>query len=175
MKIDAGDVTSIRSRHGRRRRLGAAAAALVVAAGVAIAVPASANAATIAACGNAAAPHGLNAAITAANAADGPRTILLLPCTYVITTPADPGDPTGPTGLPEITGQLTIIGAGAVITRSASAPDLRIMHVDAGASLTLKYLTVANGFFAGGHLGAGILVLGTLTLQRSALVHNVSG
>src|SRR5882757_4951924 len=101
MGLNPQNMTSTASRYTWRRRLGAAATALVVAAGVAIAQPASADAATIAACGNAAAPHGLDAAITAANAADGPRTIVLLPCSYVITSPADPNDPNGPTGLPE--------------------------------------------------------------------------
>jgi hypothetical protein len=57
----------------------------------------------------------------------------------------------GANGLPVITGNLTILGGGGTIARSLApgTPPFRLFCVAAGATLTLKDVTVANGLAQG--------------------------
>jgi CSLREA domain-containing protein len=100
------------------------------------------------------------------------------------------GDTTlGPTAL-GVTSNITILGdsnEGITIERSSSAADMRLFYVGAGASLTLKDLTlqggIARGYDGGAALyggtgggaagvGGAIFNRGTLTLDSLTLLNN---
>ena len=88
-------------------------------------------------------------AIEVANSSSGPDTLTLTTgCVYTLTEayPLD-ANTNGPTGLPSITGDLTINGGGATIERSTASntPPFRIFHVSAAGRLTLKDVTLLNG------------------------------
>jgi CSLREA domain-containing protein len=75
--------------------------------------------------------------------------------------------------LPTITvagGALTIDGTGQTVTISGNN-SVRVMQVDADASLTLNNLTIANGI-ATGNSGGGINNVGTLTITNSTFSGN---
>jgi|RhiMetdeSRZDD1v2_1073273.scaffolds.fasta_scaffold56912_5 hypothetical protein len=107
-------------------------------------------------------------AITAANTSGQDTTITLATGTYLLQAPASPF-----TGLPVITGTITITGAGAALTTLARdpAPSLgpfRLFEVGPSGTLTLSGLTLTGGG-AYPMAGGAILTAGTLTL-RDALV-----
>ena len=121
-------------------------------------------------CGNVAA---LIAAINTANANGQNDTINLPACTYVLTKAQNNTD--GPNGLPSITSQITIKGAGAtrtIIERSLGAPPFRLVHVAPSGKLTLQGVTLALGLLTSGS-GGGLFNAGTLTLTRSTVRDNV--
>lgn len=69
-------------------------------------------------------------------------------------------------------GSLSITGASnRVITISGNSTS-RVFHVDPGANLTLRYMTIANG--EGGAVGGGIFNNGNLTLDRSTVRNNTA-
>src|SRR5450759_3475115 len=75
--------------------------------------------------------------------------------------------------LPTITaagGALTMDGTGQTLTISGNNL-VRVMQVDAGASLTPNHLTIANGI-ADSNFGGGIYNLGTLTITNSTFSGN---
>ncbi|MEZ4868660.1 MAG: choice-of-anchor Q domain-containing protein [Caldilineaceae bacterium] len=80
----------------------------------------------------------------------------------------------GSNGLPPITSQITIEGAGFTIARAASAPNFRILLVEASGNLTLNNTTITGGnvgdlsSFGGGILSTG----GTLTISNSTISGN---
>jgi hypothetical protein len=85
-------------------------------------------------------------AINKANANGQDNTINLEAGTYTLM--AVDNDTDGPNGLPSITSNITINGAGADITiieRDTSAPSFRIFHVSATGSLTLNGITIRRG------------------------------
>ncbi len=112
----------------------------------------------------------LGTAITAANAA-GSGALLLSPgCTYSITSPANKSED----GLPQITGDIHIVGSGAVITRDASSTAaFRLFDVASGGKLALDALTVSGGNPTGD--GGGISNAGTLTLHAVQVTKNSTG
>jgi hypothetical protein len=115
-------------------------------------------------CGTAA----LAAAITAANAPGGAVLLLARRCTYTITTPATAG-----TGLPAITGDVTLVGGPATtIRRDASAAAFRVFDVAAGGRLRVVGISILDGSTAG--LGGGIQNAGTLVLRRVTLSGNTA-
>jgi hypothetical protein len=121
-------------------------------------------------CGNVAA---LIAAINTANANGQNDTINSSACTYVLTQVQDNTD--GPTGLPSITSQITIKGAGAtrtIIERSLGAPRFRLAHVAPSGKLTLEGVTLAHGLLTSG-TGGGLFDVGNLVLIRSTIRDNV--
>jgi hypothetical protein len=157
----------IRSSHARSRSLRVLAGSTVVAAGLAVAVPVSAQAATVA-CSS-------TALITAINTANGvlsPSTLVLTPlCTYNLTTVNNTTN--GANGLPVIIRDITFSGDQNLITRSGAAgtPTFRIAQVSGGTGkLTLKNTTLNNGSATGA--GGGILNYGSVTLTGSALTNN---
>ena len=84
----------------------------------------------------------LKSAINAANTSGGTIT---LPSRCRITLAAQDNATDGPTGLPVITGKVTINGNGATIARQAATastpvPAFRLFNVAAGGSLTLNGL-----------------------------------
>ena len=128
----------------------------------------------------------LIADINAANRAGGTNTITLTAPTtspYILTAVDNKTD--GPTGLPVISGgnkadNLTIVGNGDTIERSTASgtPDLRLLDVASGASLTLNNLTLQNGYELGSGSSAeggaifnqGTLVLSAVTVQNNGAV-----
>ena len=122
-------------------------------------------------------------AITAANtdiatggcpAGSGADTIVL-PAGSTQTLTAVNNDTDGPNGLPSITSNLTIIGAGAgqtIIAAADSSSDdgFRLFHVAATGVLNLNGLTITGSSCACD--GGGIFNAGTLTLRDSTVSGN---
>ena len=107
-------------------------------------------------------------------AGSGPDTIELPAGTYTLTLVYDGGS--GGTGLPIVTGTITINGHGAVVTRSSAplTPLFRIMRVAAGGNLTLNDLTASNGAVSSSNSGGGALNNGTLTCNNCILEDNTA-
>jgi hypothetical protein len=118
----------------------------------------------------------LIADINAANAAGGSNTITLAAAkTFTLT--AVNNTEHGPTGLPVIRDNLTIIGNGDTIARKASAHGFRLLDVAVGASLTLENLTLTGGLAEsppGGDADGGAILnnSGTLTLSAVTVTGN---
>ncbi len=171
MRTSAGDGPA----HGRGllpaswvRRLSATAAVLVVAALGSAAVAAPALAATVPCTAS-----DLISAISAANGSGGTVT-LTSGCLYTLTAVNNTTDGGG-VGLPVISGNLTVQGNGATITRSTASgtPVFRIFDVSSSGSLTLSSLTVSNGLANNGQQGGGgIFNHGALTISGSTFTGN---
>jgi hypothetical protein len=114
-------------------------------------------------------------AINKANANGRDNTINLSAGTYTLTS-ADNGNEFGFNGLPSITGNITIRGAGADTTIIDTIEPVefifgfRIFYVADTGSLTLEELTVRGG---GGQLSGGNILNngGTLTIIKSAITN----
>lgn len=89
---------------------------------------------------------------------------LTVNCTYAITAALDPE---AQTGLPDITGNITIVGSGDTIERAAVAR-FRLLHVARGGTLTLSGVTLTRGLVRGSR-GGGVLDEGRLNLTNSTL------
>ncbi len=109
---------------------------------------------------------------TMINAANTAQAVLRLAahCTYSIVTPA-----TANTGLPDITGTVTLAGGpGTTIRRDPSAlTAFRVLNVAAGGTLRVAGISILNGSIAG--LGGGVQNAGTLVLARTTLSGNSAG
>ena len=107
-------------------------------------------------------------------AGSGPDTIELPTGTYTLTLVYDGGS--GGTGLPIVTGTITINGHGAVVTRSSAplTPLFRIMRLAAGGNLTLNDLTASNGAVSSSYSGGGALNNGMLTCNNCILEDNTA-
>lgn len=112
----------------------------------------------------------LAAAITAANTPTGAVLRLARDCTYSIVTPA-----VAATGLPAITGNVTLVGGPRTAIRRdpAAATLFRVLDVAAGATLRVAGLSILNGRTAG--LGGGIQNAGTVVLRETTLSGNTAG
>ena len=114
----------------------------------------------------------LRAAIQEANALPGSDTVTLPPGLYVLTRGS--GDNNANRGDLDITGDLTLIGAGADTTVVDGNLLDRVFHV-ISATVQISGLTIQHGnsssFSGGGLRNAG----GTLTLADSAVVNNSAG
>ena len=85
-------------------------------------------------------PTALNTAITSARSGS---TLALAPgCMYTYT---DLNKANADDALPPIAKTLTVVGNGAIIQRSPTARDFRIVEIDSGGSLALNSLTIRNG------------------------------
>jgi chitodextrinase len=96
-------------------------------------------------------------------------------CVYILSTKRNATD--GGTGLPVITGKVTIQGNGATIRRSAVAgiAAFRIFDVGPAGHLTLNSLTLSNGLANNGVQGGGaIFSHGTLSVTGSTFTGNSS-
>jgi hypothetical protein len=106
--------------------------------------------------------------ITQANTASTPQTICLTSnATYTLTQIQQ--DFFAPTGLPAITGNITIKGNGATIERAANAPDFRLFGVDGTGTLRLENLTLRGGSLTENAGGAIVNVGGTVILDDVTL------
>lgn len=104
---------------------------------------------------------------------DGPDTVNLPQNGFFQLTEAH-NSQFGPTGLPVITSEVTIEGNGSAIARKDSEgdPEFRLLAVDTSGDLTIRNLTLQDGYIEGG--GAGILNRGKLTVERSTITGNFS-
>jgi hypothetical protein len=116
--------------------------------------------------------------INLANANGKTNTIRLAAGVYSLTTADNEVD--GPTGLPLVTGRLSVVGAGADLTSleraaGANVPPFRILDVSATGTVTLRGVTIRNGVLpssGGPFYGAGVLAAGTLAVIDSAVADN---
>ena len=119
---------------------------------------------------------GLVAAIQAANGVAAGATVTLPSgCVYTLLAQRNVTD--GGTGLPVITGKVTIQGNGATIRRSAAAGTaaFRIFDISQAGHLTLNSLTLSNGLADNGAQGGGaIFNHGTLSVTASTFTGNSS-
>lgn len=147
------------------------AAGTVLAAGTALLLPMTAQAAV--ACDETA----LVTAVTAANAAGGGTVTLTPGCTYTLTTSHGDDGVHGPAGLPIITAPITFEGNANTITRDSTAAAFRIVQVDPTGGITLKAVTLSGGLATttGQDNGGGILSYGAVTLTGSELSGNTAG
>ncbi|MGI8427388.1 MAG: choice-of-anchor Q domain-containing protein [Actinomycetota bacterium] len=88
--------------------------------------------------------------------------------THTLTTVNN--DTNGPTGLPVITSEITIVGLSS-ITRDSSAPEFRILAVGPTGNLTLLGTEVSGG---AAFSGAGICNFGTLITVGVAVLGNTA-
>jgi hypothetical protein len=124
----------------------------------------------------------LIAAINKANRNDQQNTIFLEPGNYILLAVDNRSLDDGATGLPIVTGTITIWGAGAestTIERDADAAEFRIFHVAATGNLTLEKLTIRGGstvLFVGGlsEVGGGILNQGIIAIGHSIVLDNIA-
>ncbi len=81
----------------------------------------------------------------------------------------------GPNGLPVVTTELIVDGAGFTVARSSGGPDFRFFEASPSADLTLESVTLTGGS-AGGFSRGGAVVndQGTVTLRAVTLSGNVS-
>ncbi|HID22252.1 MAG TPA: hypothetical protein EYP14_07610, partial [Planctomycetaceae bacterium] len=115
----------------------------------------------------------LRAAIMEANARPGDDSILLGPGTYTLTL-AGPGEDAGATGdldITDLTGNLTIIGAGPETTVIQINGTDRVFHVLSGAELILRGVTIRGGTAV---RGGGLLNEGGLTLENVVVDQNAA-
>lgn len=117
----------------------------------------------------------LISAISTANTTPAASSVTLTSgCVYTLTARANATD--GGTGLPVITGHVSVAGR-ATIARSAAAGTaaFRIFDVGPGGSLTLNSVTLRNGLADDGVNGGGaILSHGSLTVTKSTFSGNSS-
>jgi Right handed beta helix region len=114
---------------------------------------------------------GLIAAVDAANANGEADTINLGAGTYTLTSAQAPS-----TGLPEVTTEIDIVGAGAastVVTRDPGAPRFRLIRLAATGKLRIEGLTLSGGsLIALGEFGGAIRSEGDLTIVDSTVTGN---
>jgi hypothetical protein len=118
----------------------------------------------------------LVAAVNAANAAAGGGTVTLpAGCVYTLTAANNSTD--GGTGLPVITGNVTVQGNGATIARSSAAatPAFRMFDVASAGHLTLHSLRLRNGLANNGTDGGGAIYShGSLSVTSGTFTGNSS-
>jgi hypothetical protein len=147
------------------------AAGTVLAAGTALLLPLTAQAAV--ACNETA----LVTAVNAANAAGGGTVTLTPGCTYTLTSSHGNDGVHGPAGLPIITTPITFEGNANTIARAATAPAFRVAQVNSTGGITLKAVTLRGGLATtiGQNNGGGLLNYGAVTLTGSYLTGNTAG
>ncbi|WP_157578353.1 right-handed parallel beta-helix repeat-containing protein [Rudaea cellulosilytica] len=117
----------------------------------------------------------LRAAVMEANALPGAHTINLPAGTYILAI-AGRGENAAATGDLDITGNLTITGAGAALTFIDGGTIDRVFDVLPGAVARLDGITVRNGNPGpGGATGGGISNAGTMVLSNSTVASSTAG
>ena len=82
-------------------------------------------------------------------------------------------DANGPNGLPSLTGETRIDGAGFTITRDAGAPGFRLLHVAPGTVAELHRLRLTGGRQdVGFENGGGVYSAGALLVSESTIDSN---
>jgi CSLREA domain-containing protein len=125
----------------------------------------------------------LRAAIQEADATSGPDTVIVPPGRYRLASVPSPeagsaADRDAANGDLDITGDLTVRGAGAGRTTVDGAGLDRVFEIASGTTALISDMTITGGDADGGDtsqeigLGGGVLNQGTATLERLRLVHN---
>lgn len=118
----------------------------------------------------------LRAAIQEANALDGADSIEVPAGTYSLAI-TGAGEPAGTPGIEfddlDITGDLTIAGAGAEDTIIDGGGLFRVFEIHPAATVQVSAVTIDNGSDAGD--GGGIVNRGTLLLASVTVSHNAAG
>jgi predicted outer membrane repeat protein len=115
---------------------------------------------------------GLIAAINAANATPGGDTIILAPNIYDLTTSNNSTGERGGNGLPVITANLAIVGAGT-ITRPANTNYYRFLEVAPEVQLILDGMTLDGGRVSA-NSGGAIYNRGNLTVRNVVFINNIA-
>ena len=110
----------------------------------------------------------LRDAIIAANATSGANTITLPAGTYTLAIPGQNEDAAA-TGDLDVTGNVTINGAGALTTIIDGGALDRVLHVVNTGVATINNVTIRNGLAPGASDGGGIFVSGNGTLTLSGV------
>lgn len=113
----------------------------------------------------------LREAIGAANSSAGADNITIPAGTYTLSI-AGTGEDANATGDLDVTGGLTINGAGAVSTIIDGGGIDRVLTVHPGATDQINAVTIRNGNPGAGFGAAGILNSGKLTLSKSSVTNN---
>lgn len=113
----------------------------------------------------------LREAIGAANALAGADIISLPAGTYILSI-VGTGEDANATGDLDITGVLTVSGAGANTTIIDGGGIDRVLTVRPGATVIIDKVAIRNGNPGAGFGAAGILNTGTLTLTKSIVSNN---
>ncbi len=104
------------------------------------------------------------------NAGSGADTITLL--SDVTLTASNVNVYSSDTGLPLVSSQITIEGAGHTIARDAAAPAFRLMAVSSSSDLTLNAVTLSGGSVV--NRGGAVYSKGTLTVNNSTISGNIA-
>ncbi|MBI3115271.1 MAG: CSLREA domain-containing protein [Candidatus Kerfeldbacteria bacterium] len=120
-------------------------------------------------CADSAGNCSLRAAIIEANAFAGADVITLPAGTYSLTI-AGTGEDATLTGDLDITGDLTINGAGVAVTHIDGGSLDRVLDIQSGATVQVNGVSIQKGDPASN--AGGILNQGALTLTKSAVVDN---
>jgi hypothetical protein len=103
-------------------------------------------------------------------AGDGSDAIELMVGEYVVREVHN--EAFGPTGLPAVTGELTINGHSSFLERARNGPWFRLFLVTEGARLTLNNLTIENGVVDGWRGGGLFNAGGTAVLNHCTVRGN---
>lgn len=76
-------------------------------------------------------------------------------------------------GLPTLTGNITIEGRNAMIRRGTMAPTVRLLHIR-GANVTLRSMTLTNGFARNSQGGAILIENSDIVLDSLQVVGNIA-
>ena len=116
----------------------------------------------------------LRAAIMEANALAGDDTIVLPAGTYTLTLAGTNEDlaRTGDLDITDVSGRLTIRGAGVGLTVIDANSLERVFEIFAGAELILEDVTITGGLVVGSADGAGINNVGTVSIINSEIIGN---
>lgn len=120
-------------------------------------------------------PTALVNAINTANGNGASNDVICLAAssTYTFTSgPYDEGD--GPSALPSIDSDITILGNNATLTRSGSN-QFRFLYINFGGELSIDSLKLTNGRYSPAGLfaaGGAIMNIGTLTVANSTFTAN---
>lgn len=143
---------------------------------IAVDTPTDSNQPTYQACTAAPEDCSLRGAISKANAdADNEYTVILPADTYTLALAGTWEDANATGDLDVVTGTLTIEGAGAASTVIDADQLDRVLHVHAGADVTVTGVSFTNGHAPVGAGAGGVHNAGTLEMSYTALYSNTAG
>jgi hypothetical protein len=121
----------------------------------------------------------LRAAIMEANAMPGMDTVIIPAGAYILSRVATSFEDAALNGDLDITGDLTITGAGSastIIDGNRTATQARVFQVLSGVTVSISGLTIRNGTNEPGPgITGGILNHGTLTMEHVTITANAHG
>ncbi len=109
--------------------------------------------------------------------ANSASTTITLPANAIFAFTSADNSTDGANAMPVITGNVTIIGSGDTLERTAGAPAFRLFDVASGGSLTLENLILSGGLAKGAGIaayGGAICSSGALTLDGVTIESNAA-